>query len=225
MTTYNYENDAPVTDFFKALEVKDLDSLSTGSSVSSWGGASAVGSPTYDNTTDSFPFVTMNSTGFTFGTQTIDLTGGFTFVGLKYTTSLTIYPVHFYYGNSSSSYIRLYRTGSSGELIRFFVVGGGETTQVNTSNTLTATINTWQVMTCRIKDNGDSTYQAEFYIDNALQTSETITSSNISSISGVLALGTYPYGAGSDTNDAKLSNTYFYNRALSDTELTSMQEQ
>lgn len=174
----------------------------------------------YDNQ-GAFPYVNIDSSGFNLGTPSLDISTGFTSMGLIYREALTIYPVYFYFGNSSTNAIRIYSTGS-GQVLRARVIGGGVQVDVDVNNTITSTLNSWQVYTFRIKDNGDSTHEIEVYIDNQLQNSSTIATSALSPITGSLEMGNSLHAGNTRTNDANISNTFFYDRELSTTEMDSM---
>ena len=220
--TFRYQFAPPSSDYVASLRVKDLDSLNDGDTISSWGTATAVSTPIYKNDTSfSFPYVTLDPGYFDLGQQTIQPSMGFTFMGLVYTTSASVvYPLVWSYAVAQDDGLRLYRTGSTGEDLVF---RSQKAASVLASASDATTVNTWQVFTNRITDNGDSTITMEIFIDNVLQGSVTSASSNMSGIvNGLLEVGQSTAWSGSAVSPIYISDLFFYNRALSDTEVADM---
>lgn len=218
-----YQYDPPVNDAVVSLRVKDLDSLSNNDTISSWGSATSVDMPVYKNDASfTFPYVILdNSVFFNLGQQTIQPSLGFTFMGLVYTTAANvIYPVVWSYAVASNDGLRLYRTGSTGEDLVF---RSQKAASVLASASDATTVNTWQVFTNRITDNGDSTITMEIFIDNVLQGSATSASSNMSGIvNGLLEVGQSTAWLNNPVSPIYISDSFFYDRSLSDTEVANM---
>ncbi len=220
--TFRYQFDPPVDDAIVSLRVKDLDSLTDGDTLSSWGTATAVDNPVYKKDTSfSFPYVTLDPGYLDLGQQTIQPSLGFTFMGLVYTTSASvIYPLVWSYAVAQNDGIRLYRTGSTGEDLVF---RSQKAASILASASDETTINTWQVFTNRVTDNGDSTITMEIFIDNSLLGTLTTASSNMSGIvNGLLEVGQSSAWVNNPVSPIYISDFFFYDRSLSDTELVDM---
>ena len=220
-TIPKYQTDPPVNDAVVSLRIKDLDTLTDGNTVSSWGSANATSSPIYTNPSDNFPYVNLNNGYFTLGEQTIQPSLGFTYTGLVYTTTVgPQYPLVWSYAEAQNDGIRIYRTGGSGQDLVFRSQKAGNITATAEDET---TINTWQVFTSRVTDNGDSTLTMEIFVDNVLKASTTAQSSDMSGIvSGLLEVGQSTAWGGNPVSSIYISDCFFYDRALSDVELLDM---
>ena len=221
-STPRYQSDPPVAGAVSYLRVNDLGSLQDGDTVSSWGSASTTGSPVYKNdSTYDFPYVQLNGGYFTLGNTTIQPSLGFTFVGYVLTTSVgPQYPLIFSYAEGQNDGIRMYRTGGTGQDLVFRSQKAGS---IEARADDATTTNTWQVFTSRVTDNGDSTVTMEIFLDNVLQGSTTSASSDMSGIvSGLLEVGQSTAWGGNPVSPIYVSDMYFYDRALSDTELGDM---
>lgn len=219
---YRYQSDPPVTGAVAYLRIHYLDALEDGDTVTSWGTASATSSPTYKNdSTYDFPYVQLNGGYFTLGQQTIQPSLGFTFMGHVLTTTVgPQYPLLYSYAEGQNDGIRIYRTGGSGQDLVF---RSQKAASIEVRADDTATTNTWQVFTSRVTDNGDSTLTMEIFVDNVLQGTTTGSSSDMSGIvSGLLEVGQSTAWGGNPVSPIYLTDFYFYDRALSDTELTEM---
>ena len=219
---YIYQFDPPVTDSFASFRVKDFDSISDGTTITSWGTADVdSGSPIYKNDS-SFPYINLNGGHLETNQYNVQPSMGFTFTGLVYTKDVTsIYPFTWTYVSLANNGIRLYRTGG-GERLVFRAQNAGNA-EVEDSNATTT--NTWQVHTCRITDNGDSTVTMEFLIDNVIKGSGTFASSILSGIvDGYIGIGNSTvWGNGSVTPaPINVSDWFFFDRSLSSTELQQM---
>ena len=222
MTSFRYQFDPPVNDSIVSLRISDLDHLSDGDLITSWGIAIPVGNITYKNDSN-FPHVKLISGGnsgfLNLGQQAIIPSEGFTYTGLVYTTSLLIYPLMWSYATGRDNGIRLYRTGT-GDSVSFRSQKSGN---IDSKSTSINTVNTWQVFTCRVKNNGDSTVTMELIIDNVLKSTVTAALSGMEGITnGLLEIGNSSAWTGQPTSPIHISDCYFYDRALSDTELQDM---
>lgn len=220
--TYRYQLNPPSNDFVASLRVKDLDSLNDGDTISSWGAATAVSNPIYKNDSSfSFPYVMLDPGFFNLGQRTIQPSLGFTFTGLVYTTSASVqYPLVWSYAVAQDDGLRLYRTGGTGEDLVFRSQKAANVTAIAPDET---TVNTWQVFTNRITDNGDSTFTMDIFVDNVLQGTTTSASSDMSGIvNGLLEVGQSSAWTSNPVSPIYVSDFFFYDRSLSDTELGDM---
>lgn len=220
-TIPGYQSDPPVNDSVVSMRIKDLDTLSDGDNVTSWGSASVNSGPIYNNPSNNFPYVNLNNGYFTLGEQTIQPSLGFTYTGLVYTTSVgPQYPLIWSYAEAQNDGIRIYRTGGSGQDLVFRSQKSGNITATAEDET---TINTWQVFTARVTDNGDSTITMEIFVDNILKASTNAPSSDMSGIvSGLLEVGQSTAWGGNPVSPIHISDCFFYDRSLSDVELLDM---
>jgi len=220
-TIPGYQSDPPVNDAVVSLRIKDLDTLSDGDNVTSWGSATATSTPIYNNPSDNFPYVDLDNGYFTLGQYNIAPSLGFTYIGLVYTTEVgPQYPLVWSYAEGANDGIRIYRTGGSGQDLVFRSQKVGNITATAEDET---TINTWQVFTARATDNGDSTVTMEIFVDNILKASTNAPSSDMSGIvSGLLEVGQSTAWGGNPVSPIYISDCFFYDRSLSDVELLDM---
>lgn len=215
-----YQSDPPVNDAVVSLRVKDLDNLSDGNSVTAWGSITYSGSITYRNDGTSFPYVQLGGGYLNLGQQTMVPSQGFTYTGLVYTTATNVvYPLVWSYATARDDGLRLYRTGS-GDTLSFRAQDAGN---IDVKKAGINTVNTWQVFTCRATNNGDSTVTMELIIDGVVQATETAAVSSIEGITdGLLQVGNSTAWTGQPNSPIHISDSFFYDRALSNTELQDM---
>lgn len=235
-----YQYDPPVNDAFASFRVKDFDSLDDGSSLTSWATADVdSGSPVYKNDSG-FPYIDLNGGHFESSEYSIEPAQGFTFTGLVYTKDLTATaPFTWAYAVAANDGLSLSRSGSA----LLFRSDKASSFQVEDTNATVA--NTWEVHTCRITNNNDETVTfsgggdgnfgfvgnndgtvtMELFIDNVLKASGNFLFSEMSGIvNGYIGIGNSTvWGNGTATPAAiNISDCFFYDRSLSDTELSDM---
>lgn len=220
--SYSYQFDPPIANSVTSLRVKDLDFMSDGDSVGSWGAATPMGGAMTFKNDGTFPYVKLNNTGYmNLGQLNIAPSQGFTYIGLVYTTSVgPQYPILLSYATSANNGLRIYRTGGSGQDLVF---RSQKASSIEARANGVTTTNKWQVFTARVTDNGDSTITMEIFVDSVLQGATTAPSTGMEGItSGLLEVGQSTRWTNQPVSPIHISDCFFYDRALFDVELLAM---
>lgn len=162
------------------LDIADLSGVAHGSSLSTWGGATAYAAgtgalPAMDRTTESLPFVTFRGTGNTdggymdFGVQTFNTntTGGFTFVGLVRFRQITGQErmFDFAYDGTYDDTMNMGRLSDS--TTAHINIREGTTTimKLDASYITPILFNTWQTFAGRMQKEGTDIWRQSVWVD------------------------------------------------------------
>ena len=217
--SFNYQFDPPVSDSIASLRVRDLDSLANNDTVTTWGTSTVTQNPIYKNDA-SFPYVDINGGVIDLGTYSIVSSNGFTYTGLVLSTNVsTLYPPIFTYMSARDDGLRLIRSGSGADL---YFYSDGPIRAWPGPATVTD-VNTWQVFSVRASNNGDNTITMDIFIDNVNMGTNTVPVSDFcDNTSGNIDVGKSSLYSTDPAVPIYISDTFFYDRALTDAELTEM---
>ncbi len=222
---FRYQNDPPVNDAIASLRVKDLISLSDGDTVTAWGTSTLTSSsvPIYKNDS-SFPYVDVNGGGLDLGNHDIVAASGFTYMGLVLTTEISQPFSHtFTYMNARDNGIRLQRAYIPHTDMVFNSRSPSSSPFMSAGPVDVSDTNQWQVFACRVNNNGDNTITMDFSVDNVIVATKTSPTSSFSTITtGIIEVGRSKWYASDPDTEIYISDTFFYDRALSDAEMTDM---
>lgn len=220
---FRYQNDPPVNDAIASLRIRDLISLSDGDTVTAWGISTLTSSsiPIYKNDS-SFPYVDVNGGGIDLGNHDIVAASGFTYMGLVLTTDVSQPFSHtFTYMSARDVGIRLQRGYIPTTDMAFN--SRASSSAVSAGPVDVSDLNQWQVFACRVNNNGDNTITMDFSVDNVIVATKTIPTSSFSTITtGLIEVGRSKWYASDPDTSIYISDTFFYDRALSDAEITDM---
>ena len=217
--SFNFQFDPPVSDSIASLRVRDLDSLANNDTVTTWGTSTATQNPIYRNDA-SFPYVDLNGGVIDLGTYPIVSADGFTYTGLVLSTNVsTLYPPIFTYMSARDDGLRLMRSGSGADL--YFYSDGPK--RVWPGPATVTDVNTWQVFSVRASNNGDNTVTMDIFIDNVNMGTNTVPVSDFcDNTSGNIDVGKSSLYPTDPAVPIYISDTFFYDRALTDAELAEM---